>query len=47
LPDLGHVAVAGADLRRRDQGAVAAGRAGDAEGEAGQGEAVEVLDAHD
>jgi hypothetical protein len=46
LPNLGHVAVACADLRRLDQGAVAAGRAGDAEREAGESEAVEILDAH-
>jgi hypothetical protein len=46
LPDLGHVAVAGADLRSLDQGAVAADRAGDAEREAGECEAVEILDAH-
>jgi hypothetical protein len=37
LANLGHVAVAGADLCRLDQGTVAARRAGDAEREAGEG----------
>jgi hypothetical protein len=46
VPDLSHVAVAGTDLRRLDQGTVAAGCAGDAEREAGEGKAVEILDAH-
>ena len=43
LPDLCHVAVAGADLRRLEQRTMSAGRAGDAEREAGEGEAVEIL----
>ena len=46
FPDLGHVAVAGADLRRLDQGTMAASRAGDAKRKTGKEETVEVLHAH-